>query len=82
MEEILLITEGNDGSLPTVVSLGGLLFSSLPFEKQIDCKILPMAGVEFGSGCVELRGPTPVWPQLAVGDNWCAWPSSSAHLES
>ena len=62
MEEMSLITEGNDRSLPSVVSLGGLLFLSVPFEKQIDYKTLPAVGVEFGSGCAELRRPAAVWP--------------------
>ena len=33
VEEISLIMEGNDGSLPMVMSLGGLLLLSVPFEK-------------------------------------------------
>ena len=52
--------EGNDGSLPAVVSLGGLL-SSLPIEKRIECEVLPAVGVEFKSGCAESSGPKPTW---------------------
>ena len=69
MEEISSVMEGNEASWPMVATLGGLLFSTDPFEKWVNCERLLAVGVEFGLGCIEARGPALVWPQSAIGDN-------------